>query len=152
FAATQNADLIHTNTLLTPEGGLAARKLGLPHVWHLRELVGPGNPFRLWREGPPLGQYLQGHCSKLVANSQASAAQIRDWLPAGLLEVIPNGIDLARFQVRGTPAVAGKTIVAMVGNLTSRSKKHALFVEAAARVDRKRPIEWRIYGIDPSQG
>ena len=27
-------------------------------------------------------------------------------------------------------------VVAMVGNLTSRSKKHALFIEAAARVDR----------------
>ena len=40
----------------------------------------------------------------------------------------------------------------MVGNLTSRWKKHALFVQAAARVDRSLPIEWRFYGHDPSQG
>ena len=46
FAVRHQADLIHTNTILTPEGGLAARRLGLPHVWHLRELLGPGMPFR----------------------------------------------------------------------------------------------------------
>jgi glycosyltransferase involved in cell wall biosynthesis len=40
----------------------------------------------------------------------------------------------------------------MVGNLTSRSKKHALFIDAAARVNRNLPIEWRIYGHDPSNG
>ena len=34
-------------------------RLGLPHVWHLRELVGRGKPFRLPYEGPALGKYLQ---------------------------------------------------------------------------------------------
>jgi glycosyltransferase involved in cell wall biosynthesis len=40
----------------------------------------------------------------------------------------------------------------MVGNLTSRSKKHQLLVEAASLVDRNLPIDWRIYGHDPSRG
>src|SRR5262249_10866918 len=35
FARQHQADLIHTNTFLTPEGGGAARRLGVPHVWHL---------------------------------------------------------------------------------------------------------------------
>jgi glycosyltransferase involved in cell wall biosynthesis len=151
FAARLQADLIHTNTILTPEGGLAARRLGLPHVWHLRELVGPGNPFRLRREGPSLGRYLAQNCSKLVANSQTSAAQVRGWLPDDLLEVVPNGIDISRFRIRSTPGQRGQIVVGMVGNLTSRSKKHALFVEAATLVDRHLPIRWRIYGHDPSQ-
>ena len=146
------ADLIHTNTLLTPEGGLAARRLGLPHVWHLRELVGPGNPFRFWREGPSLGRYIAGHCAKLVANSEISARQVRDWLPEGVLEVVPNGIDVARFKPRSTPAQNGRLVIAMVGNLTSRTKKHSLFIEAASRVDRSLSIQWRIYGHDPSRG
>lgn len=152
FAAAHAAELIHTNTLTTPEGGLAARQLGLPHVWHMRELVGPGNPFRLPHEGASFGRYMQAHCSKLVANSHASADQVRSWVNEELLEVVPNGIDLARFQPRTGPAQPGRVVVAMVGNLTSRSKKHALFVEAAARVDRSLPIEWRIYGHDPSAG
>ena len=39
----------------------------------------------------------------------------------------------------------------MVANPTSRVKKHALFIEAASLVDLALPIEWRIYGHDPSQ-
>jgi glycosyltransferase involved in cell wall biosynthesis len=152
FAVRSNADLIHTNTILTPEGGLAARRLGLPHVWHLREMLGPGQPFRFRREGPRFGQYVTRFCSKLIANSQASAAQIRDWVPADLLEVVPNGIDIGRFEPRSAVAQHKPIVVAMVGNLTSRWKKHALFVEAAIQTDRNLPIRWRIYGHDPSLG
>jgi glycosyltransferase involved in cell wall biosynthesis len=146
------ADLIHSNTILTPEGGMAARRLELPHVWHLRELVGPGCPIRLGREGPPLGRYLAAHCSKLVANSHTAAAHVSDWLPRGLLEVVPNGIDVDQFRPRSAGPSRNRIVVGMVGNLTSHVKKHNLFVEAAARVDRSLPIEWRIYGHDPSRG
>jgi glycosyltransferase involved in cell wall biosynthesis len=66
--------------------------------------------------------------------------------------VVPNGIDISRFHPRACQAQPGRVVVAMVGNLTSRTKKHALFLDAAARVDRSLPIEWRIYGHDPSQG
>lgn len=152
FARQVKAELIHTNTLLTPEGGMAARTLGLPHVWHLRELVGPGNPFRFAREGRSFGQRLAPYCSKVVANSLASAAAIRDWLPPGMLETVFNGIDLSRFHPRPASPTGKPIVVGMVGNLTSRSKKHALLIEAAALVDRGLPIEWRIYGHDPSAG
>lgn len=151
-ATRWNADLIHTNTILTPEGGLAARRLGLPHVWHLREMLGPGKPFRLPYEGAAFGRYMAAHCSKLVANSHVSAGQIRSWIRDDLLEVVPNGIDVSRFHPRACAAQPGRVVVAMVGNLTSRWKKHALFVDAAARVDRSLPIEWRLYGHDPSHG
>jgi glycosyltransferase involved in cell wall biosynthesis len=149
-ASRWRADLIHTNTMLTPEGGLAARQLGLPHVWHVRELLGPGNPFRIAHEGADFGRYMSAHCSKIVANSHASAAPIRGWVPDGMLEIVPNGIDVSRFQPRASEP--GRVVVGMVGNLTSRSKKHALLVDAAARVDRSLPITWRIYGQDPSRG
>jgi glycosyltransferase involved in cell wall biosynthesis len=70
-----------------------------------------------------------------------------------LLEVVPNGIDISRFQPREpTSGHRGPLVVAMVGNLTSRSKKHALLIDAAASVDPQLPIEWRIYGHDPSAG
>jgi len=145
------ADLIHTNTILTPEGGIAARRLGLPHVWHLRELLGPGNPFRLVREGDAFGSYMRQHCSIIVANSHTSAATIRNWVAPDQMAIVPNGIDISRFQVRPDSPSQQRVVVGMVGSLTSRWKKHGLFVEAASLVDRALPIEWRIYGHDPSQ-
>ncbi len=146
------ADLIHTNTLLTPEGGMAAAQLQLPHVWHVRELIGAGNPFPLRLSGPALGKYLVGHCSKLIANSEVCASYVRDLVPSGWLEVVPNGIDITRFVPREVDGSRDRIVVAMVGNLTSRLKKHRLFVEAAARTDPSLPIQWRIYGHDPSDG
>ncbi len=95
---------------------------------------------------------MRRYCSKLVANSEASAALVRALVPAELLAVVPNGIDLSRFDALERAERGGPLVVAMVANLTSRVKKHALFVDAAARVDRTLPIEWRIYGHDPSAG
>lgn len=144
-ATRWQVDLIHTNNLVTPEGGLAARALGLPHVWHLRELIGPGQPYRLPREGRRLGAYLAAHASVVVANSHAAAERVRDWLPPGLLEVVPNGIDLEPFTAeRDGPT--DRVVVGLVGHLASRSKRHALFLEAAARVPAEVPVEFRIYG------
>jgi glycosyltransferase involved in cell wall biosynthesis len=151
YAAEQDVDLIHTNTFVTPEGGIAARRLGLSHVWHVRELVGPGNPFRFRLEGPPLGGYLALHCSKLVANSYITAEQIASWLPAGMLEIVPNGLDLSLFEHVG-PTGNAKTVVAMIGSLSARWKRHRLLIEAASQIDRGLNVEFRIYGHDPSVG
>jgi glycosyltransferase involved in cell wall biosynthesis len=148
------AELIHSNTIVTPEGGLAAGQLGLPHVWHVRELVGPGKPYRFWREGRAFGDYVSRHASKLIANSNVTGGLIADWLPPGVLDVVPNGIDISQF-VPATPearAARPKLVVAMVAGLTARWKKHAVFVKAALRVDPSLPIEFRIYGQDPSEG
>jgi glycosyltransferase involved in cell wall biosynthesis len=144
-------DLIHTSTMLNPEGGMVAAELGLPHVWHIREMIGPGKPFRFPREGRAFGEYMAAHASKLIANSKVTGAQVADWLPAGMLEVVPNGIDTSLFHdLRRTPH--DQVIVAMVAGLEARWKKHAVFVKAAVNVDRSLPAQFRIYGHDRSHG
>jgi glycosyltransferase involved in cell wall biosynthesis len=153
FAAAQGADSIHTNTFLTPEGGLAARRLGLPHVWHLRELLGPNQPFRLGKSGPRLQRYLERHTSLIVANSHTAAATAGDSLPAELVRIVPNGIDLSAFSPRRKPRPLGRpTVVGMVAALTSRTKRHSLFVEAATRLKDLPNVDFRVYGIDPAAG
>lgn len=144
------ADLIHTNTSLTPEGGLAARRLGLPHVWHIRELIGPGRPYRFPIEGPAFGARLAESASLVVANSYVTAEAIRDWLPPGLLRIVPNGIDVERFPLRSFTTLNRPVVVAMAANLTSTSKKQGMFLEAAARVTSPVPVEFRLYGHPPA--
>lgn len=144
------ADLIHTNTILTPEGGLAAAGLGLPHVWHIRELVGDGSPFRFWVEGKPFGRVLARLASGVVANSAATASAIGPWLPSNLLfETIENGVDVNRFATTMRPDRA-PIVVAMVGSVTTRWKKHALFIDAIAALDSRVAIDARIYGHLPA--
>lgn len=150
YSEEQKADLIHTNTILNQEGAFAARALGLPHVWHLREMLGEGNPFRLPIEGKAFGGFMETHCSKLIANSHVAATQIKNWVSKEILEIVPNGIELKRFALIQPRKKTDKIVIAMVGNLTSRVKKHLLFIEAAALVDKTLPLQFRIYGHDPT--
>ncbi len=143
-----DAELIHTNTILTPEGGRAARLLSIGHVWHLREMLGPDQPFQLPLSGAALGEYLTSHASLVVANSNASAAALKDLLPSDRLHVIPNGIQLDEFEsIRRRSSE--RAVMGMVANLTSRWKKHLLFAEAARRAPGP---EYRLYGHAPTEG
>ena len=151
FAIEKQVDLIHTNTILNCEGAYAARELSLPHVWHLREMLGVGNPFRLPLERKAFGDYMKLNCSVLIANSHNAARKIKDWVSGEILEVVPNGIDLTDFSAIELQRKTETIIVGMVGNLTSRVKKHSLFIEAAALVDKSLPIEFRLYGYSPKE-
>jgi glycosyltransferase involved in cell wall biosynthesis len=153
FARTHNADLIHTNTFLIPEGGIAARRLGLPHVWHLRELLGPGQPFRLAGGPAKIARFVREHASLVVANSQTSASTAGDFIPPDMIRVVPNGIDVAAFHQRShREGEKQSLVVAMVASLTSRTKKHELFIEAVALLKNCAGVEFRIYGHDLTAG
>lgn len=137
------ADLLHTNTILTPDAAHAARLLGLPHAWHVRELTGPEDPFRLPLEGEALRKVLERDASVLIANSHVTASKLP---PHSALRVIPNGLELQAF--RGPRLERTRPVVGMVANVTSRTKKHALFL-AAAKLLAGLDVDWRLYGHAP---
>lgn len=146
-----NADLIHSNTILTIEGGLAARRLGMPHVWHVRELIGPGEPYRFLVEGNTWGRLVTGLASKVIVNSDRNEACINHWLPQDRLAKVYNGIDLSDFRPRTDYGGDRKLIVGMIGSLTSLWKRHDVFVEAAIKVSPALPVEFRLYGVLPDK-
>jgi len=146
-------DLVHTNNFLTPEGGVAARWLGLPHVWHVRELLGPGQPFVLawprWR----LQRFVRAHASMLIANSNATAARLTQVVGGVPVQTTFNGIELGAFERLAAPQGGRPPVFAMVAHLSSRTKKHALFIEAA-RLAAAAGLQasFRIYGDVPAPG
>jgi glycosyltransferase involved in cell wall biosynthesis len=149
------ADLIHTNTFTTPDGAVAARILGLPHVWHVRELVGDDQPFRFYGGRRGFGRIVPG--SDFVVNSPATEAYFTRLVPAASVHVVPNGLQLDPLldvgRRRGDQhASQPRLVVGMVASLTSTLKGHARFVEAAARCRDRADLEFRLYGADPSQG
>lgn len=155
WARSQEVDLVHSNTILVAEGALVARALDVPHVWHLRELVGPGHPFRFWNEGRFVPRRIVGGGHGLVANSNTALATVDRWLPPDYAVVIPNGLDVSAFR-RIPPPDTGRpgrgidpVVVGMVANLTTRWKDHALFIRAAALVDPSIPARFVIVGNDP---
>jgi len=135
--------LVHANSAKSAfPAALAARSLGIPCVWHCRDLRPPGS------------RLLIRLCHRVVAISQTVARS----LPASpKVAVIANGIDLERFdparmsqhEARGALGIpVGTPLVLMVADIIPW-KRHDLFLEAAAQVHRKRPmVQFAVAGGD----
>ncbi len=80
-------DVVHVNCLSHLRGAAAARSLGLPVVWHLREILPPG-PRRRWFAGR-----LRSDAARIVAVSEAVAAWVRQEGLGDRVEVVHNGVD-----------------------------------------------------------
>ena len=144
-------DLVHTCNIMISEGAGVAAALGLPHVWHLRELVGRDEPFRLRREGHRLGRFLGRWASQVVANSHVAASKLSPFLMPDRLSVVVNGIDCGPYTAVSGPSSGPGLTLGLVGSVMSRVKNHGLFLEAAARVSKTTttPIRFRVYGEMP---
>ena len=92
--------------------------------------------------------YACAHC--ILANSQAAAARLQqERVPAHQIAVIPNGLDLSRFDGL-TPARDGRTVI-VVANLRPE-KGHRTLLRAAARVLARHPgARFRLVGDGPER-
>ena len=86
--------------------------------------------------------------TRVLANAATVAAQAahEDGLPPSRLVVVPNGLDLARFDARAArldapapPEFGRVPTVLMVGRMIHRVKGHDVLLRAAAIVHRERP-------------
>ena len=145
FARQQKFDLIHSNSTAVITGGLVSRLTGIPHIWHVREII--TQPIWL---------------NKIIANELNLFANVvvtvsgptRDNLVknqtklTNKITVIHNGLDSSRF-VTVTPEnievlknkwklTPETTVIGMVGRI-SAWKGQAFLVKAAIPVLRRNP-------------
>lgn len=149
--------VVVTNTSSVVEGALAAAQCGVPHVWHVLEMLSEDpdlHPFL------PLTEFyglLTGWSSRVVAVSQAVAEEIRKFVPNAAVEIIPTGLPVPQppkpdkkslvFRVR-----EGVPVVLYVG-LLSRRKGVLDLVEAARHVTAKQPgVQFCLAGRDGGVG
>jgi glycosyltransferase involved in cell wall biosynthesis len=143
--------LVHTNTLHNLYGCLAALLAGVPHVWHVREIVMQSRAVR--RVELLLAKYA---ADRVIATSVAVADMFatNGQRPPGNLVKIPNGIDLNRFHpsidgsdIRGELGIAPDApLVGLVARL-DHWKGVDVFLHAAARCHRIAPdIQFLIVG------
>ena len=140
----EHIDLVHTNTIHNLYGGPAARLAGVPHVWHIREIV--------WQYGAlrALELFMVRRLStRIIVTSDAVAAMFGapGARPASLV-LVPNGIEVERFHpaapgaprpVRAALGVADdQPLVGIVCRLDVW-KGVDVFLDAAARIAAARP-------------
>jgi glycosyltransferase involved in cell wall biosynthesis len=80
-------DVVHVNCLPHLRGAAAAADLGLPVVWHVREMLPPGRR-RRW-----FADRLRSNADSIVAVSEAVAGWLREEELGSRVVVIHNGVD-----------------------------------------------------------
>lgn len=144
-------DLIHSSTAIAPEGAIAARVLGLPHIWHVRELIGPSQPYRLRGDRSSSAPRRLLRTGTVVANSKTAANVMFGSDATGQVWIVPNGFPLD--QLLAVPAGCkhqGSITFGMIANLTADMKQHDLFVKASAEARSMLPAaKFVLVGRDP---
>jgi len=139
----ERIDLVHTNTIVTLEGALAAARLELPHVWHSRGLFGGGFPPAYFDDTCFFFLVMSWLASTIVCVSEGVRRQTAQGCgQEAYLRVIYDGFDLDRFLARPVAdpgAIRARyglaetaRVVACVGGI-QRRKGQLDLVEAAER-------------------
>jgi glycosyltransferase involved in cell wall biosynthesis len=139
----REASVLHCHDAYAVMVGVpAARLAGVPVLAARRDLAHHlDRPQRLALRGA------LALSTRVLANAATVAAQAarEDGVPAARLVVVPNGIDLGRFDERTArllspvpPELGNGPTVLMVGRMIHRAKGHDVLLEAAARVRRQR--------------
>src|SRR4051794_4106136 len=138
----ERIDIVHTNTIVTLEGALAAARLGLPHVWHSRGFFGGGFPPAYLDETRFFLSAVDQLAGAIVCVSEGVRRQMAEVCRLAPLRVVYDGFDLDRFLARPVAdpqAIRARyglaetaRVVACVGGI-QRRKGQLDLVEAAAR-------------------
>lgn len=142
----EQPQLIHSNTSVVWEGALAAQLTGVPHLWHIHEILAMHPVLRPLFPLPTVCEIMNELSQQIVVVSEAVKSRLVDGIDAHKLLVISNGIDKPPdFQAQavtgewglreelGLPAYAILAIT--VGSLVPE-KGHAVLLEAAALMRR----------------
>ena len=150
----ERIDLVHTNSIVTPVGAVAAYLTRRPHIWHVRESLSSQNTFPLALGDSWSARIFDTLSQAIICNSDYTARFFRSH---GIEpEVIFNGIDLSHFigsQKRGEllKAELGLAkdcpVIAIVASIRADCKEHDLFLHAVAKLKERHPeCQFIIFG------
>lgn len=144
LARRSRPDIVYVNSIVSLGGALAARRLRLPCIWHIRELFDDvGGEIHI----PPCGgkslvrRIVAGCADHVVLISEAVRENILGFDWRGPASVVPNAADERFFDLSSTPAecrallgLPSEGLIVGVPGTLRPMKGHEFFLEAAARV------------------
>jgi glycosyltransferase involved in cell wall biosynthesis len=142
LARAIHADLVYSNTLAVLVGAAVARSMGLPHVWHIHEII--SKPVLLRRF---LSWSLRRRCEVGIA---VSAAVKRHWdsseaRSGSVIRTVYNGIDADKFGIAQSGKLRSELalsqdhiIIGMIGRV-HYWKGQEYFVKLASQIHKRYP-------------
>jgi len=128
----QGIELVYTNTSTLFEAAFAARRAGVPHLWHVHEVLKPSNRMSQLVPICWMQQFIKSYSSLVVFESQSARSVFEKHTPLKNGKVVYNSV---RFTAEGT-GVTDEEARARFGLLPSQ--KVICFV--GQFIDRKNPL------------
>lgn len=109
----EKINLLYSNTTAVLAGAFAAKQMGIPHIWHIHEIV--QKPFFLFRG---LSFLLTNYADKIIVVSQAVHQHWAKYIPKHKLHLIYNGINPKPYQqVRAKKNPNQPLVIGMIGRV-----------------------------------
>lgn len=142
----ENVDLVHSNTGVVIGGALAARRCGLPHVWHFREVFSEFG--KAWRWYEP---FVARYSTRIVCISEAVRSQFKSDSARGKTRIVYDGVTMAAVSEVEVAARSGSNEapfrIICPGRINPPFKGQDVLVEATRRLlDRGIPVETSLVG------
>jgi glycosyltransferase involved in cell wall biosynthesis len=137
----KGVDIVHTNSIVVPDGAAAAWLCGVRRVWHFRDSIPQGG---LWRKFQLSILSILSH--RIIAVSEHVVAESRTIRPASKVSRIYDGLSLERFsptgagsRIRGELRIPNEAFcIAVVGQISPLKGVH-LLLEGMPRLLREVP-------------
>ena len=92
IARDRGVEVVFSNSAATFGGALAARRLGLPHVWSIHEILTGDHTFLHYLRGSrALTKFILDHSARVIVNSEGTRAAFPD---SEKLVLVYNGLDI----------------------------------------------------------
>lgn len=95
YAEANKIDIVHENTSVCFAGYFVAKKMQIPHIWHIREFLLEDFDTRFWF--PNKTYSMMNKSSAVICISEAIAEKYKKLINNDNIHVIYNGIDIDRF-------------------------------------------------------
>lgn len=161
FMKKYRINLVHTNTMFAIDGAFAAKLAAVPHIQHVREIVGLGEhslaQFPLMNCPSLFRRCMTFLHAKVVANSKFTRETCENYFKGEDFVHIYNSLPESLFATEAQLHSREDERVLTVGlaaNVTARWKNHLLFIEIARAFKTRyssKTICFHIYGNLPHE-
>lgn len=164
FIKKNQIDAVYTNTVTLFEGAMAAKRAGVPHIYHIHEVLRDENMRPRWFSLPWMTQWCYRHSARVIFESEAAKEVAGGLLPKGFeadfaekSRVVSNSsrftadekAEFCQETVRQTWNLSPqKTTVLWMGRFSPR-KNPCMLLEAVARMRNRDALQVLFIGEGP---
>ncbi len=151
-------DVVYTNTSAIFEPSIAARRAGVPHLWHIHEVLKPENRMSQLIPITLMQRFIRSHSDQIIFESQSALNIFDQTTPVPDAKIVHNSLRLPIDERPSEEAVLrsrqrlglrqDRQVIACVGQFIDR-KNPLLLIEAVDKIKNRANIECLFVGEGP---